>query len=105
MDLVVAFESLCRNFLQQDPSVLVSIDQFVGDVFVDGESLLFTLPAVYKYLSDITAESDLPKYVLFRKSLYESGFNASLALIGGAVVSHNSTGKVDTSTYKLISNS
>jgi hypothetical protein len=102
MDLITAFESLCQKFLQQEPSVLVSIDQFVGDVFVEADSLCFTLPAVYQYVCEFTSESDPPEYSLFRKSLYASDFNTSLALSGGVVVTHHSTGQVDSSIYKLV---
>lgn len=106
MRLLEDFMSLCRAVLQQDTSVLVSIEQFFGDLWVEEGILHFSLPALYQYLyQDLVSRSNAancPDYKSFRQALYSSDFNTQLAVIGARIDVHDSSAKVDSSIYKLI---
>lgn len=94
--------SLCQDFLQQDTSVLVSIEQFFGDLWVEEGILHFSLPALYQYLISFSDDVESPDYKGFRQALYRSDFNTQLAIIGARIDVHDSSGKADSSIYRLV---
>lgn len=101
MKLVDDFMALCLDFLQQDASVPVSIEEFFGDLWVEEGILHFSLPAVYQYLIHLSDNSGGADYKGFRQALYSSDFNSQLTEQGGKVEVHKSSGKVDSTIYKL----
>lgn len=86
--------------LKLDDSLIKRISTFDGDVRFEHSNgvLLFTLSGLHQFLYD---ELDLD-YPEFQKMIYQSNLNEELFTLGGGVKVHRSTGKVDSSWYKLV---
>jgi hypothetical protein len=85
-------ETIFLRFIRRDTLILQRIDAFEGDLKVHGESLVFTLPALYEFASrsyETTsgqAVSNSRKgYLRFRKALYQNPTNSRLIELGGRV--------------------
>ena len=85
-------ETIFLGFIRRDTLILQRIDAFEGDLKVCGESLVFTLPALYEFASrsyETTsgqAVSNSRKgYLRFRKALYQNPTNSRLIELGGRV--------------------
>lgn len=87
-----------ERFLTSEQGLFSEIHQYKGCVTVDQNALLFTLPALKKFVD----KGDLVDYIAFRKVLYSNDTNEMLAKWGGKVVIEESKKSINTTVYKLI---
>jgi len=87
------------SVLAKETQAANRIELFQGQLYLEGDSMIFSLEAVHEFLSRFSDETmDYPE---FQKLLYQSTLNQDLKAHGGQVVIHHSTGKVETNLYRL----
>lgn len=95
--------------LQRDPDVLRAIDAFDGDLRIEGDRLLFTVPALFAFVcqsytaqSGQHVETSRASYLDFRKALYDNPTNSTLARHGARVEVETADPDHDRSVYRLV---
>ena len=95
--------------LQHDPDVLRAIEAFDGDLRIDGDRLLFTVPALFAFVCQSYAtqsgqhvETSRETYLRFRKALYGNPTNGTLARHGARVEVETTDPDHDRSVYRLV---
>ncbi|MEZ5523661.1 MAG: hypothetical protein R3E62_01655 [Pseudomonadales bacterium] len=91
--------NLFRCFLAQDDSILNLIKASHGDIFVEEGRLVFSLHALHELFNQTCKEKI--SYQDFQRQLYQSTLNQDLKAYDAQVMVHHSTGKVETSLYRL----
>jgi hypothetical protein len=102
-------ETIFLGFIRRDTLILQRIDAFEGDLKVRGDSLAFTLPALYEFASrsyEMTsgqAVSNTRKgYLRFRKALYQNPTNSRLMKLGGRVELEAPSSNHDHAFFRLV---
>lgn len=95
---------LCRRFLACEPAISAKITAYEGNLSIEGEALVFGLADLFDFLSSCKPDGEYEgsaSYQEFRRALYQSTLNQDLRALGGQIVVHQSTGKVETNLYRL----
>ena len=103
--LSMVFPGVIRN----DPDMLRAIEAFDGDLRIDGDRLLFTVPALFAFVcrshaaqSGQHVETSREAYLRFRKALYGNPTNSTLARHGARVEVETADPDHDRSVYRLV---
>ena len=98
-----------RGFVERDAEILRAVEAFDGDLRVDDDALVFTLPALHQFVarcckenSDRRVDDGRDSYLGFRKALYGNPTNQTLRAWGACVVVECADKDHDLSTYKLL---
>jgi len=91
--------NLFLSVLPKEPAVVSRIEAFQGQLYFEGDSMIFSLAALHEFLNQFCKEKI--DYADFQRQLYQSTLNQDLKAHGGQVVVHHSTGKVETNLYRL----
>lgn len=91
---------LFSKILTNDEKMLARISAFEGDVTFDTDDavFVFSLRALHEFLS---REIDVD-YKIFKSLVYQGNLNEELLKLGGRIEIHESSGKVDSSFYRLV---
>lgn len=92
----------------RDPDLVAAVEHFDGEVNFDADSLLFTLPHLYRFtLIHLGASNHGPldsaqcDYNAFRRMLYQSAVNTDLHQLGAMVVVEHVDDNHALSLYRL----
>lgn len=102
--MVIHFMCLCvekffLDVLASKSEVVSEVENFSGDIRIEKGRLVFSISALYLFLVQFSQESI--GVAEFQRQLYQSTLNQDLKTHGAQIVVHHSTGKVETSLYRL----
>jgi hypothetical protein len=102
-------KSVFKAALKRETKLTNAVEKFTGNLRFDGEELIFTLPALFKFAigyiqeESITQISDKQvEYLAFRKIVYQSGINLQLRSLQAAVVIESQHVNHDERWYRLV---
>lgn len=102
-------ETIFLGFIRRDASILQRIDAFEGDLSVRGNTLAFTLPALYEFASrsyEMTTGHEMSNtrkgYLRFRKAIYQNPTNSRLMKLGGRVELEVPSSDHDHAFFRLV---
>lgn len=94
--------------IQSNPDLLEEINYFEGDLQLVDNTLLFTIPALFRFTcqsfarhSEHQIESSKENYLGFRKLLYKNPTNTELKILGGHIDIDTVNKKHELCIYKL----
>ena len=86
-------KSVFEATLKHETKLRQAVDNFSGDMQFNGEELVFTLPALFKFAMGYIQQESIVQstdtqldYLAFRKIVYQSGTNLQLRTLQAAVV-------------------
>ena len=86
-------KSVFEAALKHEKKLNQAVEMFSGDLQFDGEELVFTLPALFKFVMGYSPQEHVaqsadtpPDYLAFRKIVYQSSTNLQLRALQAAVV-------------------
>ncbi len=98
-----------KRFIDRDVDLLQAVADFDGEVNDTGDTLVFTLPALFALACDLAdRDADAPcdrsrnGYLQFRRSLYANPTNAEIGRLGGRIDIDAAGVDHDSNTYKLV---
>jgi len=102
-------KSVFKAALKRETKLINAVEKFTGNLRFDGEELIFTMPALFKFAmgclqqESIAQDSDAPlEYLAFRKIVYQSGINLQLRSLQAAVVIESQHVNHDERWYRLV---
>ena len=101
-------DNIFNKFIEDDSEFVKVIDNYSGDVHIASDTLIFTLPALFKLAcvlyqkhTDVEIVAEDTDYLSFRKALYNNPTNTILKERKGIVEVELSNDDHNLSTYKL----
>ncbi len=102
-------KSVFKAALKQETKLTNAVEKFTGNLRFDGEELIFTLPALFKFATGYIQEESIIQisdkqleYLAFRKIVYQSGINLQLRSLQAAVVIESQHVNHDDRWYRLV---